>query len=277
MKRLDVTAIQRGCVYDGTGVRTTVFLKGYPFSCPWCCNPETLYTSPSFFIDNKKCIKEKGWDSPLCKKCIRKGGFERLEHCPFGVSEATSHPLSVEELTAYLLRDKSVYQLSGGGVTFSGGDPIIHISELFPLLEKLKEEQIHCAIETTLYCKDSAILSESVSYINEWIVDLKFQKENYREDYDDVMTFNLRLLRNLGVNISFRLVFVESMEADEIVERLKKLGVLSLEVLKCHALAESKYTKLGLPFRHYVPSTKSYLDFITALLMAGVDVRGLSL
>lgn len=52
MKQLEVTAIQRGCVYDGMGVRTTVFLKGCPFSCPWCCNPETLYSSPLFFIDN---------------------------------------------------------------------------------------------------------------------------------------------------------------------------------------------------------------------------------
>ena len=277
MKRLDVTAIQRGCVYDGTGVRTVVFLKGCPFSCPWCCNPETLYTSPSFFIDNKKCIKEKGLESPLCKKCIREGGFESLERCPFGVSETTCRSLSIEELADCLLRDKSVYQLSGGGVTFFGGDPIIHIPDLLPLLEKLKEEQIQCAMETTLYCKDNTTISDSIPYIKEWIVDLKLQKENYREDYDNVITSNLRFLRKSGVDISFRLVFVESMEVGEIVERLKKLGVLSLEVLKCHALAESKYIKLGLPFRHYVPSAKTYSDFIAALLMAGIDVKGLCL
>ena len=102
MKQLEVTAIQRGCVYDGMGVRTTVFLKGCPFSCPWCCNPETLYSSPLFFIDNQKCIKEKGLSSSLCRKCIRNGGFDTLECCPFGVSEATSRLLSVEELANYL-------------------------------------------------------------------------------------------------------------------------------------------------------------------------------
>lgn len=118
MKQLEVTAIQRGCVYDGMGVRTTVFLKGCPFSCPWCCNPETLYSSPLFFIDNQKCIKEKGLSSSLCRKCIRNGGFDTLECCPFGVSEATSRLLSVEELANYLLRDKDLFYLSGGGVTF---------------------------------------------------------------------------------------------------------------------------------------------------------------
>lgn len=277
MKRFDVTAIQRGCVYDGTGVRTTVFLKGCSFSCPWCCNPETLYTSPSFFIDNKKCIKEKGLESPFCKKCIRKGGFEPLERCPFGVSEATSRSLSVDELVDCLLRDKSVYQLSGGGVTFSGGDPIIHLSDLFPLLEKLKEEQIHCAMETTLYCKDDSGLLGAMPYIGEWIVDLKLQQENYWKDYDDVMVHNLQILRKSNMKISFRLVFIESMDVNEIIKSLKKFEVFDIEILKCHNLAESKYIKLGLPFKYYVPSEKSYSDFIVDLLIAGIDAKELQL
>lgn len=277
MKQLDVTVIQRGCVYDGAGVRTTIFLKGCPFSCPWCCNPETLYSSPLFFIDNQKCIKEKGVVSPLCKKCIRNGGFDTLECCPFGVSEAISRLLSVEELTDYLLKDKSVFHLSGGGVTFSGGEPIIHLSDLLPLLEMLKKEQVDCAMETTLYCKNDIGLLEVIPYINEWIVDLKLQQENYREDYDDVVSHNLQILRKSNASILFRLVFIESMDVNEIVKRLKKFGALSIEVLKCHALAESKYIKLGLPFSHYVPSENSYSDFIGALLKAEIDAKELSL
>lgn len=277
MKRFDVTAIQRGCVYDGAGVRTTVFLKGCPFSCPWCCNPETLYSSPLFFIDNQKCIKEQGIVSPLCEKCIRNGGLDELEYCPFGVSEATTRSLSVEELADYLLRDKSVFQLSGGGVTFSGGEPIIHISDLLPLLERLEKELINCAMETTLYCKNDIGLLGAVPYINEWIIDLKLQQENYREDYDDVVAHNLQILRKSNANILFRLVFIESMDTNEIIKRLKKLEVLNIEVLACHALAESKYIKLGLPFCHYIPTEKSYTDFISALLMVGIDVKELSL
>ena len=277
MKQLEVTAIQRGCVYDGMGVRTTVFLKGCPFSCPWCCNPETLYSSPLFFIDNQKCIKEKGLSSSLCRKCIRNGGFDTLECCPFGVSEATRRLLSVEELANYLLRDKDLFYLSGGGVTFSGGEPIIHIPNLLPLLEILNSEQINCTMETTLYCKNDRGILGIIPYVDEWIVDLKLQQENYREDYDDVIMHNLQILRDSNANILYRLVFIDSMDANEIVKRLKKIDVLSIEVLKCHALAESKYHKLGLSFKGYVPSEKYYSDFVNALLMVGIETKKVAL
>ena len=200
-----------------------------------------------------------------------------MECCPFGVSEATSRSLSVEELADYLLRDKSIFYLSGGGVTFSGGEPILHIPNLLPLLETLKKEQIDCAMETTLYCKNDIGLLELIPHINEWIVDLKLQQENYREDYDDVIVHNLQILRKSNASILFRLVFVELMDVNEVIKRLKKFRALSVEILKCHALAESKYIKLGLPFSHYVPSEKLYSDFISALLMAGIDAKELSL
>lgn len=74
MKSLEVTNIQRGCVYDGPGVRTTVFLKGCSLCCPWCCNPETITREDAFYIDNSKCLKYQGISSSICNACEKYGG-----------------------------------------------------------------------------------------------------------------------------------------------------------------------------------------------------------
>ena len=103
------------------------------------------------------------------------------------------------------------------------------------------------------------------------------QQENYREDYDDVIMHNLQILRDSNANILYRLVFIDSMDANEIVKRLKKIDVLSIEVLKCHALAESKYHKLGLSIKGYVPSEKYNSDFVNALLMVGIETKKVAL
>ena len=275
MKPFEITSIQRGCVYDGEGVRTTVFLRGCPFSCPWCCNPETLSSSRTCFIDEEKCLLKKGVESPLCNDCVRKGGGVSLEHCPFGVSEPTYRSYTLEELLTMFMRDKSLYQISGGGITFSGGDPIVRVAELLPLFQALHKEGISCDIETTFYIKDESSIRKCLPLINEWIVDLKLQPVNFRKDYDDIMLHNLTMLREAGAKTLYRLVYVETMEAKETIARLKKLQVKKLQLIKCHALAETKYRKLSLPFRSYVPSDEAYEAFLAAIIKDGVEAERL--
>lgn len=265
MKLLDITAIQRGCVYDGSGVRTTIFFKGCIFSCPWCCNPETLFTSPCYFIDNRRCLKMNGIESPLCQDCERNKGHQPITLCPFKVCEPTSKSMTIDQLITEVLKDKKLLTSSKGGVTLSGGDPLIHLQALYPFLLKLKEEGINCGIETSLYFEELLSLQHIIPYINEWIIDIKLQEETYVSNYISILQRNIDLLRANNINMHFRIVCIETINIKNVINKLKELQISHIEVLKCHSLAKSKYDKLGLPFYDYTPSESKYKDFINEL------------
>lgn len=277
MKQLEVTAVQRGCVYDGHGVRTTVFFRGCPFACPWCCNPETLYSSPTYFLNDAKCLKQKGIASSLCSQCERSGGNLSLSQCPFGVYEPVSKLYDTYQILEEIKHDEEVFRKSGGGVTLSGGDPLIHADNLKPFLEYLSKEDISCAIETTLYFKQTEIFESIIMYIKEWIIDLKLQTENYKTDYLDVVSYNLTLLRKKECDIRFRLVYVDTLKVENVLNTFTLLKVNTVEVIKCHALSKVKYQKLGLTFTDYSPSEESYSQFVCDLKKSGIDVNQLKI
>lgn len=133
---LKITNIQRGCVYDGPGVRTTVFLRGCTYRCPWCCNPETI-SERDHYLDWAKCQDYKGRTSTLCDSCERLGGKKPLSECPFGVYEKTYKEYDAKSLERELEKDYELMRASGGGVTFSGGEPLLFAKELEPILESL--------------------------------------------------------------------------------------------------------------------------------------------
>lgn len=273
---LDVTSIQHGCVYDGDGVRTTVFLRGCPFCCPWCCNPETLRPHGTMFIDESKCLVNKGIESPLCKDCERTMGQRGIMQCPLEVAELTSKEYSINALYEELIADISLYKQSNGGITFSGGDPLLHSEQLIPLLNKLKSTDIHIAFETTLYFHNKEVLCDVSKYVDQWIVDLKLQPVNYKEDFETIITNNLSFLQHQGKNLLFRLVYVEGMDASKILEVLQRLDITILEVIKCHALAKTKYQKLGLTFEDYTPREELFHDFVNKLSHK-IDIKELTI
>ena len=172
MKQLRVTNIQSGCVYDGPGVRTTVFLKGCSLHCPWCCNPETISYEKQWFIDDRKCVSRQGLCSELCNPCVRLNGVRSIHSCPYGVAEPAFHDYSPEKLLEILLKDNELYKESHGGVTFSGGEPLLQSEELVNLLNLLKGFGIHIAIETTLFASTEA-LAVVLPYVDFYIIDLK--------------------------------------------------------------------------------------------------------
>lgn len=271
MSVLNVISIQRGCIYDGPGVRTTVFLKGCPFSCSWCCNPEAL-SGNEYYIDNKKCLKKLGVFSLLCESCERKGGACSIIECPFGVCTSIAKRYDSKDLLKALLKDKSLFEQSGGGVTLSGGEPLLQWKPLVPLLNELKAVNIHVSIETTLYMRDKQVVEHLIPYIDEWIVDLKLQKEHTKEDYSYVLHSNLGLLRESMSKIAYRLVYVETLQAEKVIPQLLDLEIVNFELLKCHSLAKNKYDKLGIPFKDYTPSDTAYNAFYRSMLEAGLQI-----
>ena len=271
MHNLSVFNIQRLCVNDGPGVRTTVFLRGCTLQCPWCCNPEGIHIKGNAVYDKAKCLYPS--NSVICKDCKKHGGTRELVDCPISAYELTYKNYSHEELLEDLLKDKKLY-FNGGGITFSGGEPLVQIHTLVPVLEKLKEEHIHIAFETTLYVPKK-LFELALNYVDYWIVDLKFQFGYYANKEfaipSSAVFENLMILREFTAieNINYRMVVMHeaSDNFEKMVAMLKEHAIKDIELLECHSLAESKYNQLGKTFKKFHAPTTEEIDMLKSLLI----------
>lgn len=268
MRQLRVTNIQRGCVFDGPGVRTTVFLKGCFLCCPWCCNPEAISFDEQWFVEDSKCLARQGVDSVLCKDCERLGGIRHQTECPFGVAEPVSEDYSIDDLYRIIIKDVSLFSDTGGGVTFSGGEPLLQAKSLQPLLVLLKSSNIGIVFETTLMAPTDN-LRLTLPYIDSLLVDLKLQPQMKLDDiaYIEQIKHHLSLVNHKQV--AFRMVFVDEIIASRqsVLEILHELGVNKLELLLCHNLGQKKYERLNLPNADFSASRNladEFTDYMTA-------------
>lgn len=271
--KLRVTSIQRGCVNDGPGVRTVVFLKGCVFRCPWCCNPETQSYEEEIFFDENKCLHVKGISSDLCDGCVIKSGNRDVFNCPFKAATPVSKDYTTDDLLAEILKDKSLYETSNGGVTFSGGEPLLQSKQLLPLLIDLKDKGIKVTIETTLAVK-SDVVQTMMPYVDYWYVDLKMQSEmKVFSQANSNAKENIQMLQHFGAGIIFRLVVTDSVYKirEMIAQELSSLNIKEIELLKCHNLANTKYRKLHMENKDFTVSKTICICFSNYLKSNGVN------
>jgi len=177
--------LQRLSTEDGPGIRTTVFFKGCPLQCEWCHNPESISFKPQVHWLETRCIGcglciqacptgslskhgdtlERNWE--LCTACGKCAG-----ECPAGAQEMLGHEVTLKELLAELVKDSVYYDKSGGGVTLSGGEPLLQPLFAANLLKALKENGIHTAIDTCGLCSPSA-LEQVLLYTDMILYDIK--------------------------------------------------------------------------------------------------------
>lgn len=267
--KIRVTNIQRGCVYDGPGIRTTVFLKGCSLNCPWCCNPETINNGSDFYIDESKCFINNGINSKLCAQCERKGGDDTIEHCHFGVCRPTSADYDVADIYYELAKDFDLMRKSNGGVTFSGGEPLLQIKQYETLCKQLKDQCIRIAFETTFVVAEDLFLI-ALDYAECFILDIKLQPTHtlYKnKEYIDMLKERTSLCKSKMIPMQYRLVFIDSMsdDLDYSVQTLHRLDVDRIELLKCHNLGKSKYERLGLNNIDCTATDKPFNQFADAL------------
>lgn len=276
MKGLDISSIQRGSVHDGTGMRTTVFLNGCRLKCPWCCNPETSISN-SPFVDFDQCKINKKQFPAICDKCELNHGNRPKTECPFSLVSLTSKLYSQEEIYEILAKDFELFKISGGGVTFSGGEPLLQYDALLPLLMILKKQSVNIAVETTLFVPDVSLLS-IVPFIDEFIIDLKLQSAMFLRSDRYIKLINERLQKIIDKEKIFRVVFVNEMhdKASIVADKLLCLGIKHIELLKCHNLAQKKYMKLSIPFADYSASTEKMSLFQKQLTTYGITSEKLS-
>lgn len=260
-----ITRIQRYCLNDGPGTRTTLFFKGCPLNCKWCHNPENISKSQEIIVSSYKCIG-CGTCQMVCpnhldsEKCLSCG--KCAQSCPSGARELAGVEYTVNSLLKEIVCDIPFFEESGGGITFSGGEPLINAGFLLELLPYLKEKEIHVALDTCGYASTELFL-QVTQQVDLVLFDLKAVTPQLHEVYTGVS--NSLIIKNLsqfcelsgrqeeGADLWIRIPIIPGINdgAEEIEKMISLLGSLpsgsfsQINLLPYHRIGQDKYQRLG--------------------------------
>ena len=245
-----VFEVREFCLHDGPGIRTTVFFKGCPLRCTWCHNPEGLSPEPEWLFKAQKCVH--------CGSCARGGD------CPQGARQLCGRRWSVPALAAELLRNADVFA-SSGGITFSGGEPLLQAPFLSALIDELRSHQLahsqtaapaplHLAIETSGYAPAEAYRSV-VSKLDLVFQDLKPPDPAEHKRWTGVdpapIHANLAWLKASGKPFIARIPLIPGVNDTPAAKAgfadllAGPSGLLRVELLPYHLTAAAKYPFTG--------------------------------
>ena len=259
--------IQRFSLFDGPGVRTVVFLKGCPLRCIWCHNPEGLVREPQVMFDPKRCIA-CGDCVDACAKhqhIIRDGlhGFIRegcvgcgkcTKICPTGAVSLAGQLMDTEAVMAEVMKDLGTYNESGGGMTLSGGEPLMQGEFALSLLKSAKEQGITTCVETCGQAK-AEVVAEAAKYTDDFYFDYKATGDEMHKRLcgvtQKIILENLALLCELDARVTLRCPIVpgENETPEHITGIAEVAGKYScikeVHLEPYHRLGVSKSEKLG--------------------------------
>ena len=251
--------IKEFSIRDGEGIRTTVFFKGCPLRCAWCHNPEGLSPTPELWADPARCR-----DCGLCRKpCEHEDcqPFGRCLHiCPQDLVRCVGKTYTPHELAARLRRQKPMFDAMGGGVTLSGGEPLLQADFCAELLEKL-DGDIHTTIETSGYAPQSDF--ERIIHLCDFVImDIKLMDDATHKRWTGVsnaqILSNAKYLMASGVPHIFRTPLIPNITDTE--ENLRAIAAFigdePIELLPYNDLAPAKYASVGRNFTTEIDPTK---------------------
>jgi pyruvate formate lyase activating enzyme len=260
-----VSNLQKYSLHDGPGIRTTVFLQGCPLACAWCHNPETRPAGASVVFAAARCIR-CGECLPACPRGCAEAIADRgdrcgclacgacVEACPTGARQLAGRRMTVAEVLAEIEKDGPFYDDSGGGVTFSGGEPLAQGEFLKSLLEACRRREMHTAVDTSGYAPREQLLAVA-PLVDLFLYDLKFLDEAKHVQYTGVsnglILENLRALGRVHGNLWIRIPVVPGInDRPEEIEGLVWLaasvpGVRQVNLLPYHRTALHKFQRLA--------------------------------
>lgn len=245
-----VSNVQRYSLHDGGGIRTNVFLKGCPFRCPWCCNPENLSREP-----------QVSFNQSLCMGCSKHRPGERLcvtdpADCPMGAKEWVGTVRSAAQVVEEVVRDATFYEESGGGVTLSGGEALLWPEFCEAFLAAAGKEGLDRAMETTL-AVPLPNLRAMAGLVDRWLVDFKIadRQHSLAEIGLDPVIRDRQLteLLALGATVIARMPIIPGHTDDRAnveanLDRIRELGIARVDILPFHQLGSGKYDSIGRPY-----------------------------
>jgi len=262
--------LQRYSIHDGPGIRTTVFMKGCPLRCLWCHNPEGQKPTPEIAYIESKCIgalkclevcpvgaltAEKGKiriDRRICTNC-----GDCSEVCPSQALRLVGKRRTVTEVFLEVSRDSPFYRRSNGGVTLSGGEPLMQKTFARALFKKCLEHGIHTTLDTCGYAEWSD-MKEVLEYTNLVLYDIKIMESENHKKYtgvpNDLILENAKRIACIGLPMIVTVPVIPSLNDDEenikaVAGFARKYGIKQIRLLPYHKLGRSKYRMLG---RKYV-------------------------
>ncbi len=264
--------IMRFALHDGPGIRTTVFLKGCPLRCWWCHNPESQSAEPEIIYFEERCIAcgecvracpqgalsldEHGSrvlrDLALCEPC-----GECVEACPTGARQLAGRAMTVPEVLREVTKDQVFFDQSGGGVTISGGEPLLQAEFVEELLVACRARRIRTALDTCGLAQPE-VLERVRPYVDLFLYDLKLMGRGEHLKYtgvkNDQILRNLELLAEAGSAVIVRLPVIPGVNDDgDNLEALAGFmtahGLRDIDLLPYHRIGSDKYQRLHLTWR----------------------------
>jgi pyruvate formate lyase activating enzyme len=289
--------IKRYCINDGPGIRATIFFKGCPLRCRWCHNPESIAPQIEKLYTAARCIRcnecveacavsacRPGTDGivtdpELCTLCGRCAAA-----CPTLAMQLSGRSYCVAELLAILEKERHLFDQSGGGVTCSGGEPLLQAPFLREFLRACGERQIHRAVDTSGFAPWE-ILEEIAAYTDLFLYDLKLINSERHRQYTSVdntlILANLQRLAAIGAAVQIRLPLIGGVNVDDdnIEATARFVSGLAGEkkivnLLPFHDVARGKDQKLGQERNlagMYAPTTADLEGVIAIFAAQGVS------
>lgn len=259
--------IQKFCVNDGPGIRTTVFLKGCPLRCLWCHNPESQSKDNQILFFESKCAH--------CGRCRDLTPNDLDFFCPSDAKEICGKTVSTEEVVVEVMKDLVFYENSGGGVTLSGGEPLFQFAFALELLQKCKEQKLHTAMETCGFAPKNH-MAQIAEYTDLFLFDVKESDPQRHKAYTGVdnglILENLLLLNELKKDVILRCPIIPGYnDRQENYDRICQLAntlpsVIGIEIEPYHGLGEHKYAALEKERFQCTPLTAEQIDRILAYM-----------
>ena len=253
--------IERNSYVDGPGIRTTVFFKGCNLRCAWCHNPESQSGARQMLFYKNKCTgcgKCKEKCPNLLKKCELCGKCALF--CPQDAREICGKEYTEDEVMREIIKDKTVYETSGGGVTFSGGECMLQIDFLEAILKRCKEGGIHTAVDTAGHVPFE-YFERILPYTDLFLYDVKCLDSETHKRYtgaeNERILENLKRILEVRASVWVRIPIIPSVNDSE--EEMRKIKALldsfgapeKIELLPYHAMGEHKYDAMGKEARHF--------------------------
>ncbi len=262
--------IKKYAIHDGPGIRTTVFFKGCPLKCRWCHNPESWNRNPEPGFRIGRCAKcgrcvevckeqaiSLAENGPLTNPAACTACGECVSACLSSAREIIGRAMTVSQVVEEIKKDTIFYDQSGGGATFSGGEPLMQAEFLLALLEQCRNQGIHTAVDTTCHAK-LEIIQKVARHTDLFLCDLKHMDREVHRDFtgvdNDSVLYNIRWLSEAGKRIVIRIPIVPGFNNDPAniemtAEFARSLGTVEkIDVLPYNRGAREKSGRLTAEF-----------------------------